>query len=68
LHLEKNIGNYTPAGLSKAARSLIMGGTGGGKIKHHLDINQDMYNFKLPANHKLEKLKHVERTFKQSNY
>ena len=66
LHLEKSFGNYIPAGLSNAARSLIMGGSGGGSMRHHLDNNQDMHNFKLPANHKLEKLKHVERTFKQS--
>lgn len=67
LHLEKDFGNYTPAGLSKAGRALMMGGSGGASMKNHLDINHDTLNFKLPSNHKLEKLKHVERTFKQSN-
>ncbi len=65
LHLEKEFGNYTPAGLSKAGRALIMGGGRSGSMKNNIDLNQDMmHNFKLPANHKLEKLKHVERTFK----
>lgn len=66
LHLEKEIRNYTPVGLTKAGRALMMGGSGRVSMKNHADINQDTLNFKLPANHKLEKLKHVERTFKQS--
>jgi hypothetical protein len=63
LHLEKNFGNFTPAGLSKAGRAL-MGATSYFQ-NSNVHFNQsDGHNFKnLP---KLDKLKHVEKTFKQS--